>query len=411
MSDFLSVNELAEYLRMNRATIYRLAVSGKIPGFKIGRHWRFRKDTIDSWIIEQEGHKGPLSRKTDHDGIELKCCLCNRPFSNSLKMAAECSMEGCHEPICVVCWNTKNRRYCSAHTLQERNSKHEHRSLAVSNQSGAIDPDIAKLKLIEYSFIGRFDAVIRQTNTIKDNEKIIAKIDSWDDIHESMNELSSLKKLSGNTISTRELIERYPLNTRSRYLIPLNRKMKIGDRSILVIEARVYVNHSILMNDAKNIRPIDIAEFSKIASDIEKTSKRSKSFLLVGILSPSGWTTDVINKIVGTSKQKSIKLKTCAICLFDQNPETIYYDKTDSRIASLIRLLKPDSVEEEVNGIIPIIEDRLVLDDFLVIKNLADDLKSSSEVIMAACRQLTLKNTDLEMVNLKRVGEVIRWKK
>jgi len=48
----LTIDELAEYLRISKSTIYKLVRSGKIPGQKIGRHWRFRKVAIDQWLEE-----------------------------------------------------------------------------------------------------------------------------------------------------------------------------------------------------------------------------------------------------------------------------------------------------------------------------------------------------------------------
>ncbi|MCO6439353.1 MAG: helix-turn-helix domain-containing protein [Phycisphaerae bacterium] len=50
----LTLNELAEYLRLARSTAYKLAQEGKIPGQKVGRHWRFRKDAIDRWLDRGE---------------------------------------------------------------------------------------------------------------------------------------------------------------------------------------------------------------------------------------------------------------------------------------------------------------------------------------------------------------------
>ncbi len=49
----LTINEVAAYLRLNPQTVYRLTQKGVLPGFKVGRHWRFHKDIIDSWIKEQ----------------------------------------------------------------------------------------------------------------------------------------------------------------------------------------------------------------------------------------------------------------------------------------------------------------------------------------------------------------------
>ncbi len=49
-----TVQELAAYLRMKPVTIYKHAKAGKLPRFKVGANWRFKKSTIDRWIAEQE---------------------------------------------------------------------------------------------------------------------------------------------------------------------------------------------------------------------------------------------------------------------------------------------------------------------------------------------------------------------
>ena len=49
----LTVNELAEYLRVHRSTIYRLLKKGQLPGFKIGSDWRFNVEVIDEWRLRQ----------------------------------------------------------------------------------------------------------------------------------------------------------------------------------------------------------------------------------------------------------------------------------------------------------------------------------------------------------------------
>jgi excisionase family DNA binding protein len=53
--DVLTVKELAGYLRVKDLTVYKHVNMGKIPGFKLGSHWRFRKSEIDEWIKKQEG--------------------------------------------------------------------------------------------------------------------------------------------------------------------------------------------------------------------------------------------------------------------------------------------------------------------------------------------------------------------
>lgn len=46
----LTIDELASYLKIPKSTLYKLAQKGKVPGQKVGRHWRFRKETIDRWL-------------------------------------------------------------------------------------------------------------------------------------------------------------------------------------------------------------------------------------------------------------------------------------------------------------------------------------------------------------------------
>lgn len=49
-NEILTIVDLAGYLRIPKSTLYRLAQEGKVPGHKVGRHWRFRKEAIDRWL-------------------------------------------------------------------------------------------------------------------------------------------------------------------------------------------------------------------------------------------------------------------------------------------------------------------------------------------------------------------------
>ena len=51
--DIMTVKELADYLKIAEKTAYRFASEGKVPGFKVGSAWRFKKEEIDAWIKRQ----------------------------------------------------------------------------------------------------------------------------------------------------------------------------------------------------------------------------------------------------------------------------------------------------------------------------------------------------------------------
>lgn len=43
----MTLPEVAEYLRLSKDTVYRMANTGKLPGSKVGNQWRFRKEDVD----------------------------------------------------------------------------------------------------------------------------------------------------------------------------------------------------------------------------------------------------------------------------------------------------------------------------------------------------------------------------
>ena len=57
-TDIFTVKEISTYLKITEKTAYRLPAEGKIPGFKVGGAWRYRKQEIDAWIDEQMRDSG-----------------------------------------------------------------------------------------------------------------------------------------------------------------------------------------------------------------------------------------------------------------------------------------------------------------------------------------------------------------
>jgi excisionase family DNA binding protein len=47
---WLSVDEIAIYLGIKRDTVYRWISERNLPGHKIGRLWKFRKEEVDEWV-------------------------------------------------------------------------------------------------------------------------------------------------------------------------------------------------------------------------------------------------------------------------------------------------------------------------------------------------------------------------
>lgn len=59
----ITPNEIAAILRIHPFTVTRLAREGKLPAFKVGGIWRFRKDQFERWIEERTNPKAKRVRR------------------------------------------------------------------------------------------------------------------------------------------------------------------------------------------------------------------------------------------------------------------------------------------------------------------------------------------------------------
>jgi excisionase family DNA binding protein len=49
-NNIVTAKEISQYLKLSESTVYKLALAGELPGFKIGDSWRFDMDLIVSMI-------------------------------------------------------------------------------------------------------------------------------------------------------------------------------------------------------------------------------------------------------------------------------------------------------------------------------------------------------------------------
>lgn len=51
---WMTVGDLSNYLQISKEKIYLLARNKKIPAYRIGSYWRFKRDLIDKWIKKKQ---------------------------------------------------------------------------------------------------------------------------------------------------------------------------------------------------------------------------------------------------------------------------------------------------------------------------------------------------------------------
>ncbi len=69
--NWMTVKELAEYLKLSEMMVYKLAQNEEIPAAKIGSNWRFAQVEIDKWLLgkSKPDYEIPEPAKTVIDDI------------------------------------------------------------------------------------------------------------------------------------------------------------------------------------------------------------------------------------------------------------------------------------------------------------------------------------------------------
>jgi len=55
----LTVQEVSQYLKLAKSTVYNLAREGILPGRKVGGTWRFSRKKLDEWLEQSKQNEQP----------------------------------------------------------------------------------------------------------------------------------------------------------------------------------------------------------------------------------------------------------------------------------------------------------------------------------------------------------------
>lgn len=67
MNEIMTLNEIADYLKIAPKTVSRMIQRNEIPCFKISGQWRFKKSTIDNWLDTKMNNTKPKFNNSYND--------------------------------------------------------------------------------------------------------------------------------------------------------------------------------------------------------------------------------------------------------------------------------------------------------------------------------------------------------
>ena len=51
--EVMNIRQASQYLGVSPDTLYKYVTEEKIPAFKLGNRWKFKKTTLDRWMVKQ----------------------------------------------------------------------------------------------------------------------------------------------------------------------------------------------------------------------------------------------------------------------------------------------------------------------------------------------------------------------
>jgi len=60
--EVMNIRQASQYLGVSPDTLYKYVGEQKIPAFKLGNRWRFKKSKLDQWMEEKSNQMEPKSR-------------------------------------------------------------------------------------------------------------------------------------------------------------------------------------------------------------------------------------------------------------------------------------------------------------------------------------------------------------
>lgn len=93
--EIMTIEEVAEYLRVSERTVYDWAQKGQLPGGKLGTTWRFKRADIENWVNRQLGNSTP--KPSGGDGLLSKLLSSDR-----VVFLDDVSKENALKTLCAV---------------------------------------------------------------------------------------------------------------------------------------------------------------------------------------------------------------------------------------------------------------------------------------------------------------------
>jgi excisionase family DNA binding protein len=372
LKEFLTLQEVAEWLGISDKTVSRLILSGQIPAAKVGGLYRLRLADVEEYVEKQKvlPHAEDKSRSLAHYSSAgsaplaatlegSSCGRCQRLLRGLTGQAGKCQESSCNLPLCRICWSNEYDRYCRRHRLSQAqklelaNKKLESREISV-----LVTAEEARKR--EFTFIHRFDQRIRQKPfLISPVDGVKYDVQSWEAIHSQESELDQSRLSSLRLIQPDMDPQCMPLNITSLYSWPPPHLRIRHTKSRFIIAASVVTDLTEMAINGFSTAPTSRSRLLKILEERAATARAAEAFCVLGLASPAGWAKEAREMVEGGPRSPSFSSLYLTVCLVDLENGTLAYNPLDRRLRPYLPVYRGELDEELIVRVASWVRDEL----------------------------------------------------
>lgn len=64
--EVMDIHQASQYLGVSRETLYKYVYEERIPAFKLGNRWKFKKTVLDRWMERQSSRNEEHTERRRH---------------------------------------------------------------------------------------------------------------------------------------------------------------------------------------------------------------------------------------------------------------------------------------------------------------------------------------------------------
>lgn len=347
MTRYFSIQEAADFLKVDYKVVYRLVKEGRIPSTRIGWQFRMSEADLNAYLNAQSVKQAAVAQAMRAEG------------SPAAGTVAQPDQRADGTPSAQLPAGT----------------------VAMETMETGINK--VRARQMEVSFINRFREKVASVETLRHPVTMqILHVDDWAPLGDESDERETLMQLLNTAFLDRRTLATMPRNAAVRFTLKGNIP--------LVLEAKVLAHLDAYCTAGADDAPASLADLMIEIDSLEERNRKGRAAFIVGLASPTGWEDEAISFIKGSDRGNVYRNQAVKIVLVDLRSEAIYYDQHDEMLAGFAALFELATDAENVAALQAQLKAEVdgSLSRGVILAELADSLAASTDLILEAAQAL-----------------------